>query len=554
MSEQWLFRAEADQIQETLFRGSRLRQVIGGSRLIAEFGKHAEALAAEFGAGEDDLLITAGGSFSIVFPTKKDAESFGEELATRYRRVLDASLTVAGEAVSLAGDFKSVNETAQKQLQHRKKAQRGQRASAQAPTTAFCQYSGAALAGKLLPSQDDPDNLRRCDYVATAVDLMREAGLKTRDTGEDSFLGSIAQHLPDGLPENWPRDVKDIAKLDSGHRNVAYLLADANGMGKRFEECTSKEQLRALSKALEVAMRQAVAAPVADLACYLSASDKEATLPILPLILAGDDVFILLPANYALDYAQRFCRAFEEAMRKQLNESDLLKPLLPHSPTMGAAVVICKESYPYRLAHQAGVSRLSEAKRLAKTLAHETNGTERLSAISFEMITGNELVKREPEIASQYRAEMRPYWASEQISAQAMKKALPIARLLEQRFLLKDTAGKRLAEFRELYAPTNLPEDAEKLSNNWLPLLKRLLGRIEATETSPGLPAAWRQALRKLGDEQDKEAPAHWLRLDAYTDTGAQVYFTHGLPDLIEMWDYAQTLDKPLEAYEKEER
>lgn len=166
------------------------------------------------------------------------------------------------------------------------------------------------------------------------------------------------------------------------------------------------------------------------------------------------------------------------------------------------------------------------------------------------MITGNELVKREPEKASQYRAEMRPYWASEQISAQAMKKALPIASLLDQRFVLKDTASKRLAEFRELYAPANLPENTEQLNNDWLPLLKRLLARIEATETSPGLTEAWNQALRKLGDEQGKEDPAHWLKLDALADAG----FAHGLPDLIETWDYAQTLDKPLEAYEKEER
>jgi len=273
-----------------------------------------------------------------------------------------------------------------------------------------------------------------------------------------------------------------------------------------------------------------------------------------PVQVAGDDAFVLLPACYALDYARQFCLKFEEAMREAFKpDGGLLKPLEHLAPTMSAAVVICKSTYPYRLAYRSGAARLQDAKRLAKHLGHETAGAERLSAISFEIITGNELVDREPEPEGLYRAEMRPYWAADRLPPQASKRALPLGLLLDQRLILNNAPGKRLAEFRELYAPEALPADAKDMQENWQPRLQHLLERILATDAVASERVDWKETLRSLGDDKEP-APAHWRRLQRSLGGQMDEFYASGLPDLIEAWDYTQSLSKPLDAYKREER
>lgn len=554
MNEGYLFGAEADQIQETLFRASRLRQVVGGSRLIAEFGEQARKLALDRGA---EVLITGGGNFRAIFPTPQEAGAFGDELADCYREALGASLTFTNidNVVQLRGDFRNESKRVFQAIQRLKHAERGHQATEQTPTTAFCQYSGTGLAGDLIKRPQES----RSDYVSSAVKLMQEAGRSARDSDSGSFLGRIAGYVPEELRKTWPdgetRDgVEKVEALDPEHRNVAYLVADGNGMGKLFEKCDSPEQLSELSEALDEGMREAVANPIADLFKRLNGALEKANqktldfLPVLPLILAGDDAFVLLPAHYALDYARRFCLEFEDSMRRRLSESKTLKPLLP-APTIGAAIVICKGSFPYRVAYQRGKVRLEKAKRLSKRLTQATKRSteERLSAISFEVITGNELA-RERVDEGMFHPELRPYWAEEQLSAASSAYGISLVKLLRQRLEFKDTSGKRLAELRELFSPDALPAAMDQLQK-WEPRLSRLKERMDATEPKSSQSVNW--VLEALGDA-DGIGSGYWRELRRAEAGDEESFRANGLADLIEVWDYAQQLDKEMEDYERE--
>lgn len=567
MATEILFGAEADRIQETLFRAERLRQVIGGSRLIAEFGEVAAGIAREHGATR--VPVKAGGNLIAVFPAEKEesATRFGQLLADSYRELLEASLTLSVEPILTPDGFVQANEKLHQAINWRKGSERGQQASEQAPTTAFCKSSGSGLAAHLVPSRDRQaaSGLARFDYLSAAVMRMEAAGQQTRDQDENSFLGKIKNdHLSDYLQDLlWPDKVDEIEELDPSHGNVAYLVADGNGLGELFRKCDSPAQLEALSQVLDDALRKAIVEPLPDLVDRLEESfDRDLDcLPVLPLILAGDDVFALLPALYSLDYARRFCLTFETAMRAHFEEAEILKPLLSFAPTISAAVIICKGSYPYRLAHMRGEARLKRSKQLAKEINRLTEGRECLSSVSFELITGNELISRTVDEEQNYRAELKPYWADETVSDGAGKLSLPLATLLEQRFMLSGAAGKRLAEFRELYSPQHLPaNDTEE--KEWRNELIRLLERIAASDplerlTGEKKPVTqqrlWREALRVLGDDEPpggKKSEGRWRE----TQRAGEMFQTHGLPDLIEVWDYAQTLDKTLDDYEGEER
>lgn len=569
MATEILFGAEADRIQETLFRAERLRQVIGGSRLIAEFGEVAAEIAREHGATR--VPVKAGGNLIAVFPAEKEesAARFGQLLADCYRELLEASLTLSVETIPTLDEFKLANEKLHQAINWRKGAERGQQASGQTPTTAFCKSSGSGLAAHLIPSRDRQaaSGLARFDYLSAAVRRMQDAGQQARDQGEESFLGGIKKHLPQPLQSRpWPNDVEEIKKLDRAHNNVAYLVADGNGTGELFRKCDSPAQLEALSLALDDALREAIVKPLPDLVDRLEESFNRDLdcLPVLPLILAGDDVFALLPALYSLDYARQFCLAFETAMREHFEKTEILKPLLPFAPTISAAVIICKGSYPYRLAHMRGDARLKQAKQLAKEVRRLTEDRERLSAVSFELITGNELISQVVDEEPRYhRAELRPYWAADTVSDSAAKLSLPLATLLEQRFMLSGVAGKRLAEFRELYSPQHLPANNNNAEEKeWRNELLRLLERIAASDplerlTGEKKPVTqqrlWREALRVLGDGEPlggKKSAGRWREMAR----AGEMFQAHGLPDLIEVWDYAQALDKTLDDYEGEER
>ena len=60
-----------------------------------------------------------------------------------------------------------------------------------------------------------------------------------------------------------------------------------------------------------------------------SREKKEWLVPVLPLILGGDDLFALIPAPYALDFARRFCLAYEEQLKKLVDRGAISTLNLP---------------------------------------------------------------------------------------------------------------------------------------------------------------------------------------------------------------------------------
>jgi hypothetical protein len=545
----FLFAAEADRIQLTLFRTARQRQVVGGSRLIAEFGLQARKLAQQYGADPDhDVLIAAGGSFRVLFPSAEQATDFGQALADAYRLLLDGSIT-AVRLVPVADDFRLVNRQVHQAIRKSKRSARKASDTSHVPSTAFCQSSGVGLAVTF----DEPVPRQGLQYLSAFAQKMGQTGdIRGEEQGkryeapDRSFLGRIGQCLPQEL-QTWRwADVDDVAKLDGERANVAYVVADGNGMGQLFGEC-DEAQIKALSDALDNAIKRAVAQPVTALITMLRTKDRlPEILPLLPLILAGDDVFVLLPAKYALDFARRFCLEFERAMGSDSTVQALRAEYNIPAPTISAAVVICKGNYPYHLAHARGEELLKQAKQMVKAVGLGSN--EWHSALAFDMIVGSELITGR-ESTGEYQPSLAPYWVTEQtLNTAARQASIPIDVLLSQRRQLNMLPAKRLIEARELYAPETLPANDADLGQRWHILLSRLRDRILTSD--PHQLVAFDQALQDLGDSFRSSAanPGQWKR----ATRGERAFHGHGLPDLIAIWDYAQSLDYPLEDYEEE--
>jgi hypothetical protein len=562
----WLFGAEADKIQVTLFRAARQRQVVGGSSLLAQFEEYARAIAkTEFGLNADDLLVTAGGSFRLLFRdeviTKKfdgsktveqAAQEFGEQLANAYRILLDAHLTVA-DTVQVTSRFQDANKEIGEKIRARKDAATDYETSPHAPTTAYCQSSGVGLAEFFEPrTPAEP----RAEYLSMFAFSMRDAGR----VADKDFLSGVKPANDAWVWMNdvdWANEADEIAAFDGERKNVAYLLADGNNMGKLFAACDEK-QIRALSVTLTNALFAAAAKAIPQLAHRLrerqqthkQGDQDKRIIPALPLILAGDDAFILLPALYSLAYAREFCLEFE----RMLKESEVVQALVKQngvpSPSIAAALVICKGHYPYTLVYRRGQALLKQTKQMIKTAALSTGGQAH-SAMAVDAIVGSEILAR-ADAPRKYEPSLSPYWIPSEtaLSESEQLAGIGLDVLLEQRFALKKLSAKRLAELRTLYSLEQLPKDSDSVPW-WEEKLEQLKKRIIATarEKKPRDLDALNTALRVLGNEKDG-ADGHWRTVGRAREIE---YYAHGLPDVIALWNYAQDLKYDLSAYRQEE-
>ena len=562
----YLLAAEADKIQEFVFRSSRLREVVGASQLLSRFCRSEDgalALAKHYGG---DVVVNDGGSFRVIFDDDSDekarqkATDFGADLSELYRLSLGGSLSVA-EPVRMNGDFRDANDKAGKKLRQAKNQRQGVAAEPHMPYVAFCASCGVALGNTHDRLAQESDDVRP-RYLCSSCQGKAIERATNRDDLLGEFIAAVIEDNTSASSYECPSDADSVAAFDD--RNyVAYLVADGNNMGKVFGEFAESEKLRTFSRRLTDVVRASLAAPTKLLRDRIAKERPQDAwlVPVSPLILGGDDLFALLPSPYALDVARRFCIEWEKQLEKLIKEVGLEIGVgddkIPR-PTVAAAVVICKSKYPYALAHRRAEELLKEAKRHSKLLAAETG--EHLSAVSFEVILGNRLAGEEDANEERRKAilpTLRPYWVTEgELSPVAKERGIGLSQLLAQRLVLKDVPNKRLIEVRKQFE--RLPADINSRNRDeqlaaWTVKLEAMLKRSDKKKDVNGqrvIVNPLRDALVALGKGANDGNGAHnWREVKR----GENTPLAHGILDLLEAWDFAQNLDHGPDDYEPKE-
>jgi hypothetical protein len=304
-----------------------------------------------------------------------------------------------------------------------------------------------------------------------------------------------------------------------------------------------------LSEALTPALRESLVAPTKLLMTHETYQQFEMEQakkfsPVLPLIMGGDDLFVLLPARWALDFAARFARAYEQKMKvvtKDIFGAEVTKDIFGAESdfSISAAVIICKATYPYYLAHQRGEALLKKAKQMGKRWGIENNAPAR-SSVTFEVILGNR-ISEDDGPKNENRPTLKPYWVHDAPE----KWGLSLQTLLDQRHRLARLPRKRLIQFRALFdeMPSDQPSTDEKTKRykDWQDRLEKLLKRI---------------SLREIQGEKAKDALEVLGGKSLYPvqrASDSKPWWGHGLPDLIEAWNYAFDLHRTLSDYEGED-
>ncbi|NBC33496.1 MAG: hypothetical protein GVY13_12540 [Alphaproteobacteria bacterium] len=181
---------------------------------------------------------------------------------------------------------------------------------------------------------------------------------------------------------------------------AAFVHADANRMGQIFiglnealhdrpdgEKLISKLSAT-IGKITESVARKALKSAIGD------AGAEAGELPARPVVLGGDDVTVVLPADRGLTFAEVFLNEFAEGTRAGLSDlrkelADLVgaerqRRLLPDILTAAAGIAFVHSHYPAAVAH-----RLSDDLCKAAKKPFRSPAAPQRSALAFHRVTAS---------------------------------------------------------------------------------------------------------------------------------------------------------------------
>ena len=240
-----------------------------------------------------------------------------------------------------------------------------------------------------------------------ALSLPAQVKVRQADLARDHFLNlARVQRLLYDEDEKLARDPTKLEELlqtasEGGvgvPSKVAVIHIDGNGVGgvmRRLDEVLSEKGGGALKGELEVAEGDSDALRVLVLkiserldsavkltfrsawerVAKLARKDAEdsnrryTAIPVVPVILGGDDVTVITSGDYALPFAAAYLRYYEEATGNDLILRNLTPPKGQDTGPMTAAagVAIVKRNFPFHIAYELAEKLVDRAKKVGKT-------------------------------------------------------------------------------------------------------------------------------------------------------------------------------------------
>ncbi|WP_303878228.1 hypothetical protein [Actinomyces oris] len=189
------------------------------------------------------------------------------------------------------------------------------------------------------------------------------------DSGDYTFLSKVAVIHIDG------NGVGGIMKeLNSSKDRVAPGVFKAEVGCDRDDPDALRRFLLAVNERLQNAVEHAFAAAWTRIDELSEHDDDRAgrghtVIPVVPVILGGDDVTVITSGDYALPFAAAYLRHYEEAT----GNDPILRYLTPPkgqdtSPmTAAAGVAIVKRNFPFHIAYELAEKLVNRAKKVGKT-------------------------------------------------------------------------------------------------------------------------------------------------------------------------------------------
>ena len=486
-----------------MFRSSKLREVISGSEILNNFLENVVPNLIKKYNGE--RVISGGGTIFAAFSTIESALEFSEILAELYKRELDSTLTITPpiEFIKDAEFNKDALENAYIALVKIKREGHSPSSIQHIPYIETCSSCGLGMASFIDPVEDR--SICKSCYNKS----------KARTKTFDNFLGKFEKSLKDHYKLDLDLSLEKIdefAGITDPRNYIAYLLADGNDMGAVFHSCRDVETIQRLSDTLEETVYKSLCYPTSLLIENNHFGD-DSFIPLIPLIIGGDDILTIIPAPYCVDFTQKFIKQYELTMGDLFKDLEINTEETP--ATVSAAIVICKSSFPYKMAHEIGENLLNNAKSIAKT--------QKKSAISTLVITRSDQPLGEVGANNIFKMNYLAFFYDN------------ICNLIDYRLELKEFPQTKQAKLRKLYYDST-EMNFQDMKDKWVPKLNNYLNRLEED-----LRKRVSKALQDLGD---KKKIGFWKEIDGN--------HYNGIINLLDLWNFSYKIELKPTDYEVE--
>ena len=340
--------------QSYIFQSNKLREVLGASELVRQAGTDfvEKAIEKKF-KGAHEVVVKTSGKAVVKFQNLADAEDFVFRV-TRHALEHAPGLGVFGAVGKVkTGDTAKDAAALMRNLfekvgKNRLKLADPSSRFAHHPIIAPCKTSGLPAAGFFKGAE--------ISVVANAKRKAAEAAI-ARLKRVFSDIGDSA-YSPEDLEKdcNW----------------LGVVHADGNGFGQIFMNLDQYflgqtadgyfAFYNQLSKALDDVGKEAIQMAAAALVSQrIKENKRDKALPLMPLVMGGDDLTVIVDGAYAVDFTRAYAKAFEELVDgdpciKGITERHAVKF------GVGAGVAIVKPHHPFHRAYDLADELIKSAK------------------------------------------------------------------------------------------------------------------------------------------------------------------------------------------------
>jgi hypothetical protein len=406
-----LISADTDRVKSYVFETAKLPEVRGASALLTELNECeiASLLWEKFPLPSECLLYAAGGSALIVAPTTlaKDIAEDIQRLYLRYTGTATISVVhrptspqewVRGVEAS-GGNFGNLAKWIGYDLRRAKESRAFYHVLDAPPHARRCDSCEVRPATQQMTRfQSGEEEKWVCDvcarkrkwgereksgYIEQFEDFLEDDAKQCQHT-DGRYQQTIAEHGGRDAVIG-AKTLEEIGKAADGKARgyVGVIYTDGNDIGSRIEKSETPAEYRTLSEELLRVTKEATFKALArrSLIKHIKCSDgqKRWIHPFEIVAIGGDDVFLIVPGDMALDIAVDLCDHFQSEFNGNL--------------TMSAGVLIMREHLPIYYARSIVEALLKSAKRAGR----KTRCQPSPAHIDFQVITGDSSLSEDVE-------------------------------------------------------------------------------------------------------------------------------------------------------------
>ena len=364
---------DTDKIKRYIHSSSKLKSIRGASSILSELNdKKAVKIRVEKHSGE--CIFAGGGQVMAKFDSGEEAGNFIRTEQAEYEQY-DASITGIKEEYTKS--FKDVMENARIRLTKAKEEKAYKKQLLSNPFFKTCQLCG------INPASEQKYELCIC----TSCEMKIERGEEIRRNPKKSPIFKIFLNFIKDRPvyQEWNKavftdDLSDLGKLSKPKNYLGLIYADGNRMGERLFMRTSETEYQELSKAIEKGLQESVFESLLE---YIP-NPYDRKIPFEFVIMGGDDLIMLTPAEKAIPIALKILEKFEE------KTADFANSIKQNKFTLSAGVAIAHSKYPVSSFAKRGEDLLESAKKVNKKSWYgvkDESKREDISTIDYSVIT-----------------------------------------------------------------------------------------------------------------------------------------------------------------------